>query len=708
MKLKVDFKNCYGISELNHMFDFSESNMFAIYASNGSMKTSFAKIFYNTQIGTSKSLADIKDHIFDEQPVLKNIQIDDSDINKKEIFVIRSFDSFYESKTMANLLIDDSQKDKLKVLLKSRDAFYKKLSILSGLKLVKTVSKKKCFELEDVLLKDFEITSVMKNLGTLDTSKNSKELDGVQYNTIFEDSILSTIKSEVFQNHISSFLKKSDEVYNKFTFLKKGTLSFSKIKNVSSSLTENDFFSSDNKLQLSGENEVSSIDALEEQIEKVENLLKETDAFREIEEFLSDSKVESLKNLLEKSPSIINKLKFENIEEFRMDLWSHYMYQLESEYKDLLISYNDFSQENQTEFEMTPWQRAYQIFKDRFTVPFEMEISNKESAVLGESLPKVNFKFCNEDRCVSLERKKIEEEILSQGEKRALYLLHIIFDIEERRRLNNKTVFIVDDIADSFDYKNKYAIVEYLKEITSESNFYLIILSHNFDFYRTVSSRLNIKYNHKLHVKIQSNGLRLFKEEYQNSPFKTWKSKMKGDYKYIIALIPFVRNLIEYGVYNAIYFNKLTSLLHRKTDSDLILFQDLKPIFKAYIGIEDFTANICELSVVTKIYETAERVLDIENNLENKVILAIAIRLKAENFMIDKINDEGFVNSITKFQTIKLFNRYKEHHREKLDILTKVNIMTPENIHLNSFMYEPLLDMDILELKSLFDSFHNS
>jgi len=29
--------------------------------------------------------------------------------------------------------------------------------------------------------------------------------------------------------------------------------------------------------------------------------------------------------------------------------------------------------------------------------------------------------------------------------------------------------------------------------------------------------------------------------------------------------------------------------------------------------------------------------------------------------------------------------------------------MTPENIHLNSFMYEPILDMDIVELKNLYE-----
>ena len=49
-KLKVSMKHCYGIQNLNHAFDFSkckkgESRATCIYASNGSMKTSFTKSF---------------------------------------------------------------------------------------------------------------------------------------------------------------------------------------------------------------------------------------------------------------------------------------------------------------------------------------------------------------------------------------------------------------------------------------------------------------------------------------------------------------------------------------------------------------------------------------------------------------------------------------------------------------------------------------
>ena len=40
--------------------------------------------------------------------------------------------------------------------------------------------------------------------------------------------------------------------------------------------------------------------------------------------------------------------------------------------------------------------------------------------------------------------------------------------------------------------------------------------------------------------------------------------------------------------------------------------------------------------------------------------------------------------------------------KDIIKVLEKVNIMTPENIHLNSFMYEPILDMDIVELLNLY------
>ena len=88
-------------------------------------------------------------------------------------------------------------------------------------------------------------------------------------------------------------------------------------------------------------------------------------------------------------------------------------------------------------------------------------------------------------------------EVLSTGEKKALYVLNIIFEVEARKKAKQETVFVVDDIADSFDYKNKYAIIQYLKDIAEEPHFNQIILTHNFDFFRTINSRF-VSYSHCL------------------------------------------------------------------------------------------------------------------------------------------------------------------------------------------------------------------
>ena len=78
------------------------------------------------------------------------------------------------------------------------------------------------------------------------------------------------------------------------------------------------------------------------------------------------------------------------------------------------------------------------------------------------------------------------KEHLSSGEKKALYILDILYDIEARKKNSKNTLWIIDDIADSFDYKNKYAIIQYF-EISNYPSFNTIILTHNFDFLRTIA-----------------------------------------------------------------------------------------------------------------------------------------------------------------------------------------------------------------------------
>ena len=56
-------------------------------------------------------------------------------------------------------------------------------------------------------------------------------------------------------------------------------------------------------------------------------------------------------------------------------------------------------------------------------------------------------------------------------------------------------------------------------------------------------------------------------------------------------------------------------------------------------------------------------------------------------------------------QTSYLFTKYREIFPMKLhegEILKKVLMLTSENIHINNFMFEPIIDISLEELNSLY------
>jgi hypothetical protein len=72
--------------------------------------------------------------------------------------------------------------------------------------------------------------------------------------------------------------------------------------------------------------------------------------------------------------------------------------------------------------------------------------------------------------------------------------------------------------------------------------------------------------------------------------------------------------------------------------------------------------------------------------------------------MAAKINDAAWLAGITANQTPTLLKRYRDDFPAELanvGVIQRVLLMTPENIHLNSFMYEPILDMSDQHLRRL-------
>ena len=723
-KIKCDLVNCYGIQKLESEFTFSDTSVIAIYAKNGLMKTSLAKTFKKIQ---DEKRDEIRDEIFDIQGEVK-ITIDGQGITNKDVFVIKSFEASYQSTNLADLLVDESIKEKIAEVLKLKSDLLKDLEKASGLKIKRVQQGKNIRELESEIIEDFNLDGSSILLG-LELIQGRIDIDcsEIKYSDIFDNTTLGYIKKKGFQENIKEFCKTSNEIYERHGFLKKGIFSLSELKNVEKSLKDNGFFVNDNLVKLFGEEEIHTAEDFSGVVKRIEQEIKQSKAFTDIEKDLKTAKGGVLRRVIENNPDVVQYLKESKLKDLRRQLWLSYIKD-NTTFSNLKDKWNSLRHEiGGIDPENTRWGEALRIFEERFTVPYKMKIANGASAVMGEDVPQVEFVFTRNGRQQTVSRGELEsKDTLSQGEKRSLYLLNIIFDIEKMKKdlagTDKEVLLIVDDIADSFDYKNKYAIVEYLYEMANCKNFKLIILSHNFDFYRTVTSRFGLPRCARLHAELDNGEVILREEYYQNNPIDHWKDNMT--LTHVVAIIPAVRNLIEYtkGKDNEDY-SELTKLLHSKRETSGITFQSLKDIYERNLGRSNFININIDTPIVEAIYEGAERIT-IENSLlEYKIILAIAIRHKAEEYMKRKLEEysgqiswgrrgsengssQEFLNQLEaqKNQTRSLSDAFKQTacDNDTVKVIDEVNIMTPENIHLNAFMYEPLVDMDINELINLY------
>ena len=93
--------------------------------------------------------------------------------------------------------------------------------------------------------------------------------------------------------------------------------------------------------------------------------------------------------------------------------------------------------------------------------------------------------------------------------------------------------------------------------------------------------------------------------------------------------------------------------------------------------------------------------------IENKLILSMAIRMKAEIFMTNELNERIKLDlDINRNQTRLLFDKYRKEYPlncQQHEVIKKVLMMTSENIHLNNFMFEPIIDLSLDFLKDLYN-----
>ncbi len=718
-KLQIDLEYCYGIKKLQKDFDFEKNgNVFTIYAPNGVMKTSLANTFLDVSKGIKSS-----DRIWKTNQTKRVIQDENgADLLPEHIFVIEPYNEGYRSDHISTLLVNEDLRKRYEAIHKEID---EKADILTNELKSPTGFKKEIRE-EFSRSITHDSNDFFRALGRVRNEvENESEtlLGNIVYTDIFNPKVELILKDPNFISRIEEYIKTYDELVGKSTFFRKGVFTHNNAADIAKNLSDNGFFKADHSvyLRMNGEKtEVTSLKELEKAIQSEKNLILTDDslksAFEAIDKQLQkNAPLKQFRICLDENQVVLGELA--NPDRLRQKLWIEYLIRSKKAYKNLLLSFNEGKEKiskivKEAKAERTKWAEVIAIFNERFSVPFVVRMANQEDVILKSDAPSICFDFLEDPDNRESARTPIEEEdlkrVLSNGESRALYILNIIFEVEARKASNKETLFVVDDIADSFDYKNKYAIIEYLMEVAEEDGFQQLILSHNFDFYRTVSSRLRLKRQNRILASKENGTVVLQEEVYQNSnPFSKWRKHLTHN-SMLVASIPFLRNLAEFSG-NEDSKRKLTSLLHVKTDTAQFSVKDLEVLVKeilhdqANLSLPNPTMAVKEL-----IYQVASTIIanPVESSvLEDKICLSIAIRLKAEDFMIAQIDNDEFWQGISTNQTITLINRYKEDfstENSTLQLLDQVNLMTPENIHLNSFMYEPILDLSALHLKKLF------
>ena len=128
-------------------------------------------------------------------------------------------------------------------------------------------------------------------------------------------------------------------------------------------------------------------------------------------------------------------------------------------------------------------------------------------------------------------------------------------------------------------------------------------------------------------------------------------------------------------------------------------------IFGTTTTLPDQTKKVYDLAISIAEEIEANKAIEPVLDLKSKLCLSIAIRFKAEEYIINKVTDLNFHTNIWSKETGKIIGQYKTefpNNKKEIEIFDRVNLMTAENLHLNSFMYEPLMDLSEDHLLTLY------
>lgn len=721
-KIYFHLEYCYGIKHFQYTIQFDDiKKAHLIYAPNGTMKSSFARALQDISKG-----AITQDAMFPERQtirIVKHQDKDGEDYQAGEIFVVEPYNSAYKSDRMSMLLADQTLKSEYDELLAEIE---KRMAVVSS-QLARMSSKRDAIK---IFLKDFDaeasdIHELLLLISEDEELKSVANYQGISYSKLFSPEGEEVLKQPDVNTKLQAYLDQYKQLITSSSVFRE-VFDHSSAKTVLIDLARSGFFKAQHKVLLDGDNNGRDEKEFETIIEEEKRRIIDvamSDVFSDLDRILDKkSGTRELRAYLNDHREILPELA--NIADFKKKLWASYLFSNEEALNEAILYYKRSRVRiaeiiDQARQQESVWHQITDKFNRRFIdLPYTLEVSNRDAVILREQAPTLVFRFKS-----SNEEKEVERDLLlqylSDGEKRALYLLNIIFELSTRQTLREKSIVVFDDVSDSFDYKNKYAIIEYLIDIIESKSFFPIILTHNFDFYRTLACRAGIKSSSWFAEKT-AHGIKIEEGEYFEDVFTYWKSKVYNSAPIMISAIAFFRNIeqYQYGNESDIY-RQLTALLHYKKNdcnsviaTERFLIGQLCDFLIGRWGLDKdkltFDRTLSTYEFIIESARTIANCIEDSLSLEKKVTLAIACRLMADKYMIARIDDDTVTDNINGNQTRVLRNMITIDQDDPADIergkvIDRVLIISSENIHINAFMYEPIIDIALNELKDLFN-----
>lgn len=730
--LKGHFENCYGLE----LFDLiqipftPEKTKAIIYAPNGVMKSSLAKVFDN--ISRKEKT---EDRIFKENKSVFKIDYYDETFTEKQkkvvptIYVINSFNATFESynDSVATILADDELKREYREVMQSFDdklnPFIEALQrhCTPGVSIQELVSMSLCGT------PNAEWDSIIKVLTIfLDFEKPSELLASIRYDEIFTPQVEKVISAPDFSRKIKEYVEVVDSLL-KDSRLLNTQFDDRNARDFGDSVAKTKLFDAHHSILLSDGTVISSMEEWSSVIDAEMTRVNEDPTVKalyfEIDKALNaNAATRKLRDIIKSNHMLLAFL--DDIELLRKRLWASYAVVEGINVEELATAVQTRNEDlerlnHRAAEQLERWKRVIKVFRERFRAPFSVSIENESKVVLHGEPARLVFTY-NRRGQIRAQSKEDLMNCLSVGEKRAFYLLQILFDLEKIQASTHSTgkkhLVIADDIADSFDYTNKYAIIEYLDELSRNKLIDLLILTHNFDFYRTVSSRLDIKYDMCFVAQKDDQGSILmekfaYKKDYFTKGIldNIRNGKIKDDIAkqiLVIASIPFCRNIAQYLGLDELEAY-LTSLLHLKPSTANITLSDYWENIKGVFHLDELDCpSLSGIPLIDTIFSIAHQLVrenSVAVSLENKILMSIAIRLRSELFLRPLLIEKNEELSCKENQTQVWINRAQPYLTQaQKDTLNTVRLITPECIHVNAFMYEPLIDIPNWQLFNLF------